>query len=217
MPLIITLFAALVSFTPGNTKALTDSSSTLWLPFLMAEDFEERVEQGQPDPDNPLVEPEMPWDAGAVFAHGTVLRDPSDGLWKVWWASNPSIIHCSKSRNPHVSLRPSLDLFRKQQWSELGETKLSLVPFEGFQQTNILLDLWCSYASVNVDPSRARVALRIVYSSGSVLPERFGKDTGLAASAGREKKASLWPVSPRIQGWQGMAGNGRSPEAPDLR
>src|SRR2546428_1109181 len=65
------------------------------LPFLMAEDFEDldfcawRVESGRPDPHNPLVEPAMPWDAGGVLAHGTVLHDPIDGLWKAWQHSIP--------------------------------------------------------------------------------------------------------------------------------
>jgi hypothetical protein len=48
-----------------------------------------RVEQGRPDPHNPLVEPKMPWDLGGVMAHGTVLRDPIDGRWKAWQISTP--------------------------------------------------------------------------------------------------------------------------------
>src|SRR5438876_12375170 len=65
------------------------------LPFLMAEDFEAldfcawRIEPGEPDPHNPLVEPAMPWDAGGVLAHGTVLKDPIDGVWKAWQHSIP--------------------------------------------------------------------------------------------------------------------------------
>src|SRR5437660_10342996 len=66
------------------------------LAFLMADDFEDlefmawRVEPGRPDPHNPLLEPGMPWDSGGVFAHGTVLRDPIDGLWKAWQVSFPA-------------------------------------------------------------------------------------------------------------------------------
>src|SRR5215831_10187194 len=68
------------------------------LPFLMPSDFEDlnlvawRVEQGQPDPHNPLLEPETPWDSGALFGFGTVVRDPLDGLWKAWMISNPPSI-----------------------------------------------------------------------------------------------------------------------------
>ncbi|HCD00070.1 MAG TPA: hypothetical protein DER64_06030, partial [Planctomycetaceae bacterium] len=65
------------------------------LPFLMADDFRDmelvawRIEQGRPDPANPLLEPEMPWDAGGVFSHGTVLKDPIDGRFKAWQVSTP--------------------------------------------------------------------------------------------------------------------------------
>jgi len=47
-----------------------------------------RLETAEPDPHNPLIKPAYPWDSGAFFAHGTVLRDPIDGLWKAWNISN---------------------------------------------------------------------------------------------------------------------------------
>ena len=43
-----------------------------------------RIEPAEVNPNNLLVEPRFPWDSGAFFAHGTVLRDPIDGLWKAW-------------------------------------------------------------------------------------------------------------------------------------
>ena len=49
-----------------------------------------RLEPAAPDPHNPLIEPAYPWDSGAFFAHGTVLRDPIDGIWKAWTISWPS-------------------------------------------------------------------------------------------------------------------------------
>ena len=64
-------------------------------PMILADDFVEReniawrVEPGLPDPDNPLMKPEYPWDAGATFIHGTVLIDPCDGLYKAWYLSTP--------------------------------------------------------------------------------------------------------------------------------
>ena len=66
------------------------------MPLLTPDNFESmqlvswRVEQGKPDPQNPLLEPAMPWDSGGVMAHGTVLHDPIDGLWKAWQVSTPS-------------------------------------------------------------------------------------------------------------------------------
>ena len=65
------------------------------IPFLVGADFVERrnvawrIEMGQPDARNPLIEPLMPWDDGETFMHGTVLRDPIDGLWKAWSTAAP--------------------------------------------------------------------------------------------------------------------------------
>ena len=63
--------------------------------MILADDFREhhniawRGEPGRPDPNNPLMVPEYPWDAGATFSHGTVLKDPIDGLYKMWYLSTP--------------------------------------------------------------------------------------------------------------------------------
>src|SRR5262245_928720 len=81
-------------FVPLYAQRVASATSSP-LPFLMPDDFEDlnlvawRVEQGQPDSHNPLLEPETPWDSGALFGFGTVLRDPLDGLWKAWTISNP--------------------------------------------------------------------------------------------------------------------------------
>ncbi|MGH2644275.1 MAG: hypothetical protein ACRDE2_10020, partial [Chitinophagaceae bacterium] len=64
-------------------------------PLLMPDDFDSlflvawRQELGVPDPRNPLLTPAMPWDSGGIMAHGTVLHDPIDGLWKAWQVSTP--------------------------------------------------------------------------------------------------------------------------------
>src|ERR1700675_4310580 len=90
---LVVVLALLAAAGPLARQVRADEKRAL--PFLMAEDFEDldfcawRIEQGQPDPHNPLVEPAMPWDAGGVLAHGTVLHDPIDGLWKAWQHSIP--------------------------------------------------------------------------------------------------------------------------------
>ena len=110
-----------------------------------------RVEQGIPDTNNPLLEPEMPWDAGGVFAHGTVLKDPIDNLWKAWqisaslatpfrpgtWRENRRITYLESSDGT-TWYRPDLTLF----------------PWQDHEHTNIIMDIWSSYASVNIDTSR---------------------------------------------------------------
>jgi hypothetical protein len=47
-------------------------AQTSRIPLLMPDDFSElhlcawRVELGEPDPENPIIEGEMPWDRGGV-------------------------------------------------------------------------------------------------------------------------------------------------------
>jgi len=64
-------------------------------PIFYSDDFVEhvnvgwRIEPGVPDPANPLLEPQYPWDSGCAFSHGTVMIDPFDGQWKMWYISTP--------------------------------------------------------------------------------------------------------------------------------
>ena len=64
--------------------------------FLMPDDFERlevaawRVEPAAPDVSNPLIEGEMPWDRGGVMTHGTILKDPIDGIYKAWIICTPA-------------------------------------------------------------------------------------------------------------------------------
>src|SRR5690348_16855559 len=97
LPYVIALLIATTHFNAatGSADEKHEAVAQGALPFLMAEDFEDldfcawRVEPGRADPHNPLVEPAMPWDAGGVLAHGSVKRDPIDGLWKAWQVSIP--------------------------------------------------------------------------------------------------------------------------------
>ncbi len=89
----------------------TSTSAADRMPLLMPGDFESlqlvswRVEQGVPDPHNPLLEPAMPWDSGGIMAHGTVLRDPIDGLWKAWQVSTPGEETLDGLKSNHESQR----------------------------------------------------------------------------------------------------------------
>ena len=90
--LLSTLCGLVTVAAPGVGRLATAAEP---LPFLMASDFSDlelvawRIEQGRQDKANPLLEPEMPWDAGGVFSHGTVLKDPIDGRFKAWQISTP--------------------------------------------------------------------------------------------------------------------------------
>jgi len=121
------------------------------LPFLTPDDFVKtsevawRVEQGTPDPANPLLEPDRPWDAGAVFAHGTILRDPIDGLWKIWHLAIEA--GCQERRLGYLESEDGV------RWTR---PELDICPYPGCPKTNILLDYdsggTCHYPSVFVRP-----------------------------------------------------------------
>ena len=47
-----------------------------------------RVQQPVRHPENPILKGENPWEKMASL-YGTVLRDPADGLFKMWYLTNP--------------------------------------------------------------------------------------------------------------------------------
>ena len=159
------------------------------LPFLVADDFAEmelvawRVEPGRPDPANPLLEPEMPWDAGGVFSHGTVLKDPIDGRWKAWQISTP------------LSRRFGPGTWRHDRWLSYLESddgvrwrrpKLDLIEWPGHKRTNLIMELWCSYASVNIDPDRDWPYEMFVFRYPG-YPGASGRVRGLPLPEGKTK------------------------------
>lgn len=131
------------------------------MPLLMPDDFESlqlvawRVEQGVPDSNNPLLEPAMPWDAGGVMAHGTVLRDPIDGLWKAWQVSTPAESSLDGLNTEHEGRR-RLTYLESKDGVHWDRPMLPLVRWPGYDRTNIILDLdsggTAVYASVLIDP-----------------------------------------------------------------
>ena len=137
-------------------------SSSDRMPLLMPDDFEElnlaawRVEEGRPDAANPLIEPNTPWDAGGVMSHGTVLRDPIDGLWKVWQISTSAKTVADVAKSSDEFLR-RLTYLESKDGINWYRPKLSIVGWPGYEKTNILLDIinengnW-TYANVFIDP-----------------------------------------------------------------
>ena len=110
--------------------------------FLTGLDFPEkhniawRIELAEDDPANPLIEPKYPWDHASIASYGTVMRDPTDDLWKMWYVSRhdrPSPAHgpatgwvltYGESQDGARWNRPQLDIARYQQ-----------------QKSNIVLDI----------------------------------------------------------------------------
>jgi hypothetical protein len=79
------------------------------------------VELGQEDSGNPLIEPAYEWDSAGVFSHGTVMLDPTDRTWKMWYISTPAtapapsaerrLTYAESSDGLHWK-RPMLDVHR---------------------------------------------------------------------------------------------------------
>lgn len=140
------------------------------MPLLMPDDFDSllivswRVEQGVKDSHNPLLEPAMPWDSGGIMAHGTVLHDPIDGLWKAWQVSTPAeqflnspapkgwtqglwALHETQRRLTYLESKDGVHWYRP---------KLPFNKWPGYDSTNIILDLnsggTAVYASVLINP-----------------------------------------------------------------
>src|ERR1051326_5877255 len=76
------------------------------LPLLMPDDFAElplcgwRVETGTPDPHNPLIEGEMPWDRGGVGIHGSVFQDPIARRWRAYLVCTPAEREAENTKRP---------------------------------------------------------------------------------------------------------------------
>ena len=109
-------------------------------PMIMADDFVEnhhvawRVEPGKKDSSNPLMAPKFPWDAGAVFSHGTALIDPIDGLYKAWYLSTPKI----RGAFPHLR---QLTYAYSEDGVEWVRPELDVYPCDGHERTNIVLGI----------------------------------------------------------------------------
>ena len=133
------------------------------LPLLMPDNFDSfrlvswRVEQGVPDEHNPLITPAMPWDAGGIMAHGTVIHDPIDGLWKAWQVSTPAEVRYEGLEARHESLR-RLTYLESKDGVNWYRPMLPFVGWPGYDSTNIIFDLnsggTAVYASVIVDTTK---------------------------------------------------------------
>lgn len=154
LPGLLGLFLCFPAVLYGNER----------MPLLMPDDFDSlklvawRVEEGVQDPNNPLLEPAMPWDAGGIMAHGTVLHDPIDGLWKAWQVSTPAEETFEGLNARHEEFR-RLTYLESEDGVSWYRPKLPFVTWPGYDRTNIIFDLdsggTAVYASVLVDPTNA--------------------------------------------------------------
>jgi hypothetical protein len=163
LPVAVLLMQAALAGSPA-----TAGEGDARLPLLMPDDFAElrlcgwRVEPGQPDPQNPLIEGEMPWDRGGVGIHGSVFKDPLDHRWKAYLVCTPA--EELPEKRPENGGQPwasenaaqrRVCLFESDDGVHWTRPRLTNVPFAGRPTTNILFDVGegvSAYSSVLVDP-----------------------------------------------------------------
>jgi hypothetical protein len=161
------------------------------MPLLMPDDFVDlrlcgwRVETGAPDPRNPLIEGEMPWDRGGVGIHGSVFKDPIDGRWKAYLVCTPAEeLPESQPENqgkPWASENHALRrvcLFESNDGVSWTRPLLSNVAFGSHKKTNILFDVnegVSAYSSILVDPANEKSPYEMF-----VLRESWGAVRGKA-------------------------------------
>jgi hypothetical protein len=148
---------------PGLMGADTPTPSRM--PLLMPDDFSEmklvawRVERGQLDPQNPLIEGEMPWDAGGVGIHGSVFKDPIDSRFKAYLVCTPAEFAPVSDAEPWKSDNSAyrrLCLFESEDGVHWTRPELSNESTGEHATTNNLFDLSqgvAAYPSVFVDPT----------------------------------------------------------------
>jgi len=135
------------------------------MPLLMPDDFSElnlvgwRVELGTPDASNPLIEGEMPWDAGGVGIHGSVFRDPIDNKWKAYLVCTPAEAMPDDPKKPWASENHAhrrVCLFESDDGVRWTRPQLDNVAFGEHKKTNIIFDTdegVSAYSSILVDPA----------------------------------------------------------------
>ncbi|MFN0198280.1 MAG: hypothetical protein ACKVT0_16150 [Planctomycetaceae bacterium] len=181
------------------------------LRFLMPDDFEDfdfiawRVNPGEPDPHNPLLEPEMPWESGGVFAHGTVLIDPIDKVWKAWQVSHPAVEQEKFNSRWHQARLTYLESPDGVKWIR---PKLREVNWPGYDETNIIMDIWTTYASVHIDPRQSEFPYEMfAFRNPSYLGEPTAiADLPLPAGADRHPPGMYRFRSQDGKSWKAVAG-----------
>ncbi len=145
---------------------MKNDTNSARMPLLMPDDFSSlhlcgwRVEEGKNDPNNPLIEGEMPWEEGGVGIHGTILKDPIDGVWKAWIVTTPPEETSEGWPKPWASVANDRDrsICYYESVDGINWTR-PVVPdsaYGDYKETNIIFDSnkfgLQAYASVIVDP-----------------------------------------------------------------
>jgi len=190
----------------GSPVLAGDASPRMRL--LMPDDFAElrlcgwRVEPATPDPQNPLIEGEMPWDRGGVGIHGSVFQDPIDNRWKAYLVCTPA--EELPEKQPENQGKPwesenhshrRVCLFESDDGVKWARPRLDNISFGAHKTTNILFDVGegvSAYSSVLVDPGNREWPYEMF-----VLRESWGAVKGKAPKGNgyyryRSKDGKKW-------------------------
>ncbi len=160
--------------------AMTNDPTAARMPLMMPDDFSDlnltawRVERGEMDPQNPLIEGEMPWDRGGVGCHGSVIVDPLTGTWKAYIeCTEPEEFPENQPENtePWASENAGtrrICLFESEDGVHWTRPELDNVKFGEYDKTNLIFDLdqgTSGYGSIMIHPENTEwpyemVALR---------------------------------------------------------
>lgn len=146
-------------------------------PLLMPDDFEEminvywRVEEAEPDEENPLLEGDKPWDDGGVGIHGTVLQDPIDGLYKAWVVTTPAPEYFELGYRIHDNRR--ISYYESTDGVNWTRPKLPNSLWGDYEATNIVLN---DVDEENIDQRygspREYLPSASQYASVNIYPEK---------------------------------------------
>ncbi len=191
-----------------------DLPSIQRMPLLMPDDFSEmnlvtwRVERGTPDPNNPLIEGDMPWDSGGVGIHGSVFKDPIDSLWKAYLVCTPPGFYPREDpwKSDNSAYR-RICLFVSGDGVHWSRPELSNVSIGKHAKTNAIFDIQegvSAYPSVLINPrDRKRPYDMIVLreaQDGSPAdgPPPLGKGNGYYRYRSRDGKT--WELVGKVEG-----------------
>lgn len=87
------------------------------------------------DPNNPVMNPELPWEGHQVLLFGTVLRDDEEGIWKMWYFTYDHFRYMAGiiPEISHICYAVSDDGVK---WKK---PRLGVVDYRGTKENNIVL------------------------------------------------------------------------------
>ena len=163
--LVAEMVAVLLATAAWTQSGTAGTPQVGGMPLLMPDQFSElhlvdwRVEPGKLDPQNPLIEGEMPWDSGGVGIHGSVFKDPMSGQWRAYVVCTPREETNDDWVTPWGSAqgrKRRLCLYESPDGLHWRRPELALVPFGEHKTTNILFPLsegTAAYSSILINPT----------------------------------------------------------------